>query len=324
VAVFVRFAADFGIGSEELLEGSRIEVSELNDPHRIITTEQEIMVGRRLAHLVPVPLIGLNLGQHHHLISKGKLGMAVMCSETVMDALQLIIKYIDLAASYFQYNVVVEGNKGRANMKELLDDDELRKYVFEAEVVSLHTICSMVLGVDQVFQKMHVAYSAPDYASRYEDFFHCPVHFDARCHEIFFDASVLTKPLRHANPLTKKMLEQECRQLCERLDENATLSDKIRHELVFSESGYPTLSQISRRINMPERTIRRRLNQEGMSYEKILTDIRRQKALEMISAGVLSMEKIAEKLGYSETAGFYHAFKSWTGTTPIKYREKSR
>jgi len=41
----------------------------------------------------------------------------------------------------------------------------------------------------------------------------------------------------------------------------------------------------------------------------------------MIAAGDLSMEKIAEKLGYSEVASFYHAFKTWTGTTSANYRK---
>ena len=73
---------------------------------------------------------------------------------------------------------------------------------------------------------------------------------------------------------------------------------------------------------MPERTIRRKLTMEGTSYKDILSEVRKQIALELIAAGDASMEKIAEKLGYSEVAGFYHAFKTWTGTTPARYRNR--
>lgn len=42
----------------------------------------------------------------------------------------------------------------------------------------------------------------------------------------------------------------------------------------------------------------------------------------MIAAGDLSMEEIAEKPGYSDVASFYHAFKTWTGTTPSNCRKR--
>jgi AraC-like DNA-binding protein len=321
VAVFVRAAGEYGIDPEKILAGSGIKMSELDDPLRIITTEQEIMIGRKLAQLAPSPLSGLDLGTHHHLISKGKLGMAAMCCETSFDALKLMLTYIDLVSSYFQYDLTVAGNKGYVRMKELVRLDDFHLYVFETEVVSLYTICSMILDDTHIFKEMHLAFPAPVYAARYKEIFHCPVFFDAPEHLIIFDAALLDRSLKHANPLTKKVLEQECRQLCERLKENITVKDKIRHELMFTEGYFPTLDQLAHRINMPERTIRRKLTMEGTSYKDILADIRKQRALAMIADGDCSLEKIAEKLGYSEVAGFYHAFKIWTGKTPANYRK---
>jgi AraC-like DNA-binding protein len=99
------------------------------------------------------------------------------------------------------------------------------------------------------------------------------------------------------------------------------MKDKIRHEILFAENDYPNLDQLSRRINVPERTIRRKLTAEGTSYKDILSEIRKHKALELIEAGDCSMEKIASRLGYSDVTSFYHAFKTWTGTTPAHYRK---
>jgi AraC-like DNA-binding protein len=181
----------------------------------------------------------------------------------------------------------------------------------------------MILDDLHVFSEMRLAFPAPDYAARYKEIFHCPVVFNAPEHLFMFDATLLNKPLKHANSLTKKILEQECRQLLQRLNEHATIKEKIRHELMFAEEDFPTLDQLAQRINMPERTIRRKLTAEGTSYKDILSEIRKQKALELIAAGDCSMEKIASLLGYSEVAGFYHAFKTWTGATPANYRKKA-
>jgi AraC-like DNA-binding protein len=324
VAVFVRVGREFGIDPRQLLEGSGIGLQELDDPFLIITTAQEIMVGRRLTQLAPASLNGLDLGQHHHLISKGKLGMAAMCCETALDALSLLFIYIDLAATYFQYDLRVDKSKGTVRLKELVNLRGFRRYVFETEIVSLHTICTMILDDAQVFSEIRIAYPAPDYAARYREIFGCPVIFDAPEHLLLFEAAILDRPLRHANPLTKKVLEEECRQLCRRLNENTSLSNRIRHEFLLADGGFPTLDQLAHRINMTERTVRRRLAVEGTSYKGILSEVRRQKALELIASGDFSMEEIARKLGYSDVVAFYHAFKTWTGTTPAACRGKTR
>ena len=320
VAVFVRFAIDRGIDPEKILAGSGIHVGELDDPHRIITTAQELRIGRTLARLAPEPLVGFDLGTHHHLISKGKLGMAAMCCETAREALQMVVDNMDLVSSYFQYDIKAEGKHGRVRMKALVNDDYFHRSLFETEMVSLYTICAMLMDDKDIFKEMHIAYPAPAYGSRYARYFRCPVRFDAPEHLIFFDPAGLDKRLRHANPLTRKMLEEECRKLSNRLNTDVTVKDKIHHELTFSGRDYPTFAQLSQRINMPERTVRRRLAQEGTSYRKIVCEIRMQRAMELLSQSELSMEQIAEELGYSETAGFYHAFESWTGSAPATYR----
>jgi len=298
-------------------------MSDLDDPHRIITTAQEIMIGRKLAQLAPAPLSGLDLGTHHHLTSKGKLGMAAMCCDTAVDAIKLVFSCIDLVSTYLQYDITVEGKLGYVRLKELVDISDFKHFIYEAEIVSLQTICAMILDDEHVFKEINLVYPKPVYADKYEEIFHCTVKFDAPENLLIFDAEILYRPLKHADPLTRKILEQECWQLCQRLSGNVTMKDKIRHELLFAENDFPKLEQLSQRINVPERTIRRKLTAEGTSYKDILSDIRKQKALELIEAGDCSMEKIAEKLGYSDVASFYHAFKTWTGTTPTNFREKA-
>lgn len=102
------------------------------------------------------------------------------------------------------------------------------------------------------------------------------------------------------------------------------LADRIRHELSFGPDGYPTLEQLARRINLSPRTIRRRLTMENTSYKNIVSDMRRSQAMHLIRSTQLPMEKIAVKLGNSDLANFYHAFKGWTGGTPASFRKPGR
>jgi AraC-like DNA-binding protein len=321
VAVIVRVAGLYGLDPRKLLEGSHIDIADVEDPHKIITTLQELHIERRGIQLIPEPWIGLELGRHFHLGAKGKLGIAAMCCENGVEALQLLITYIDLASTHFQYDIWTEGKTGFARMRELIGFKDMRRYICEAEMASLYTMTSLIMEDAAVFKELHIAYPAPAYADRYRELFHCPVVFGAPHHLIVFNAELLYKPLKLANPLAKKMLEQECAQLSARLREHTSISDKIRHELSFGAHDYPTLEQLARRINLSPRTIRRHLTTEATSYKDILSDLRRSQALEMIQSTDLPMEKIALKLGYSDVANFYHAFKGWTGSTPGSYRK---
>jgi len=321
VAVLVRVASQYGIDAPTLLQGSGLEIADVGDPHKIITTLQELAIERRGTQLIPEPWIGLELGRHFHLGAKGKLGVAAMCCENGLEALQLLITYIDLASTHFQYEIWNEGGQGYARMRELPGFGDIRRYICEAEMASLYTMVSLIIEDTQAFQELHIAYPAPAYASRYREVFHCPVVFGGPDHLICFDAGLLSKPLKLANSLAKKVLEAECKELCARLREHSSLTDRVRHELSFGPDGYPTLEQLAKRINLSPRTIRRRLTEEAASYKDILADMRRSQAMHLIRSTHLPMEKIAVKLGYSDVANFYHAFKGWTGGTPGSFRK---
>lgn len=321
VAVLVHIADTYGIDAATLLAGSHIERADVDDPHKIITTLQELSIHRRFHQLIPDPCIGLELGRHFHLGAKGKLGIAAICCDNGLEALRLVMAYIELASSFLHYQVWNEGQTGYARMRELVGLNDIRRMLFDTEMSSLYTMTALIIDETRVFKELHVAYPAPAYAERYQAFFHCPVRFNAPEHMIVFDAGLLFRPLKLANPLVKKMLVQECAHLCARLRDQTSIADKIRHEISIGQTPYPTLEQLARRINLSPRTIRRRLNADATSYKDILSDMRRSLAMDLIQSTDLSMEQIALKLGYSDVANFYHAFKGWTGCTPCSYRK---
>jgi AraC-like DNA-binding protein len=91
--------------------------------------------------------------------------------------------------------------------------------------------------------------------------------------------------------------------------------------LVFDlEHGPASLGDIANRLALSERTLRRRLRALGTSYNKILQDVRSSTAKEWLRDSNLTMDSIAWRLGYTETANFRHAFKRWTGQSPQAFR----
>lgn len=322
IVVFNRVADRYGIRPEVLLKGSGIHPEDLNDPQKLINTTQERTVALNFIKHIPVPWIGLEMGQNYHFSANGKLGMAMMCCETMMDALKLILNYIHLTASYHQYSIRIKGKTGYAKFKELVDLGEVRRFVCEGEMASIHKMASLSYEDVNIFKEMHFAYPVPSYAKRYNEIFGCPVIFNAPEHRVIFDAQHLFNPLKLANPLLKTGLEKDCREMAARMQDHETLTERIRQEILHQQDSPPTLDQLARRINISPRTIRRKLMKEKTTYKTILTNIRKDKAVDLLLTTRMPMEKIAIHLGFNEVSSFYRAFKNWTGMTPSKYREK--
>ena len=71
---------------------------------------------------------------------------------------------------------------------------------------------------------------------------------------------------------------------------------------------------------MTPRTLQRRLKNEGTLFSDLLRDVRQQRAEDSLLEGHLSLERIAEVLGFSDAVAFGHAFKQWTGQTPGRWK----
>ena len=321
IVVLSRIGSRYGIEPETLLEGSGIEPRDLYDPLKRISLAQEKKVAMRLIERAPVPWLGLEVGKEYHFSANGKLGMAAMCCETLLEALLLIMAYSPLTASYHQYVIEVKGDRGMARFHELIDLGNLRRFLCEAEVASLYAMTGALLKQPGAFMELHFAYPQPPYASKYHDYFQCPVCFDAPSHMIVFNMKLLNSPIMMANPLAKQALISDCDMLLPLLKEHETITEKVLQELSIQKEGTPTLEELAKRINLSSRTLRRRLMEEETSYNAIVADIRKKRAIELLTTTRLSMEKVATRLGFSEVSSFYRAFKSWTGRRPNTFRE---
>lgn len=323
IDILTRYAADHGIDAYTLLSGNGIKPQDLNDPEVFIHPEQELAVMRRLAAFVRDPCAGLRVGDHYHITAHGALGSAAICCETLLDAIRMVFSYIELTLTYFRYDLKVQGACAHMTMRELAELGDIRRFICEREFVSVHRMMSDLIGEPLVLQEASFAYPEPEYADRYGDFFGCRIVFGADEHGFIFDRTYLSRGLPMANRLWKDRHERECRELFLRLKRHETVSDRVRQTIQCQRDGMPTFEEVARRLNLSPRTLNRRLSAEGTTYKGIIADIRKKKAIQLLTETSSPMESIALELGYNDVANFYHAFKRWTRCTPGSYREKT-
>lgn len=324
LAVLSRYISMKGIDKALLLSGSSIEVSDLDDPDAIITTEQELLVIKNLLKLVPDPNLGLTIGNQIHIGIHGQLGMAALSSNTLLDAIEIFFQFSDLLLTYFHYDLTVKGDHAFLKMTELIDLQDMLRFICEREFVSTYRLASDLVGTRFPLIEARIAYPRPKYFSSYKDIYQCPIVFNASDHMFVFDSSYLFKQLPMANPLTRKLYVKECQQISLRLKKQMTMTDRIRQEILFHGDRIHSLDHLARYMNTSSRTIRRYLAMEGTSYRDLLSDIREHKAINMLRTTNSSIGQIATELGYRDLSNFYRAFKSWTGRTPSSYRRKTK
>ena len=165
-------------------------------------------------------------------------------------------------------------------------------------------------------------YPRPSRTMHYEQAFGCELEFGADWCEYRFDAGLLEQPLAEADSATARVCEESCARLLDGMEIGEDIVSRVCHLVLSSPGDFPRLDAVAASLSMGSRTLRRKLQQLGTSYQKILDDVRRQLALEYLETTNLSIQEISELLGYSEVTNFRRAFVKWVDLSPYQYRKR--
>lgn len=110
----------------------------------------------------------------------------------------------------------------------------------------------------------------------------------------------------------------------ERLKENQSkqnVTKQVKRYLVTQLSTKEvSIEQAAKACHVSVRTLQRKLKDEGLGYQALLDETRHELALHYLLTTQLTMDQIADAVGFQETTSFFHAFKLWQGVTPNEYR----
>jgi len=180
-------------------------------------------------------------------------------------------------------------------------------------------------GVDVKPASVRFAFPRPANVAPHEALFQCPLLFDHPRNELELDAETLSLPQRTADAWLRTLVEKHGQALLERLGERPGFAAEVTAALsVELQTGRGDLASVGRALALSERTLQRRLAQEGVSFRALTDEVRRGLATQYLADGRVSLSEIALMLGFSEQAAFQRAFLRWTGVTPGQYRRGER
>ncbi|EKF75021.1 AraC family transcriptional regulator [Alcanivorax hongdengensis A-11-3] len=274
-------------------------------------------------------LFGLHVGADNHYGNLDLLGNLMATAATLEQGLAVLFCYKDLLVPYLRFSLTHNG--GRARLAVTSQEPALRFLATrthnELIVATMVSIGRSLLGGEMPVRAVGFVHSSPPtpLLSEYQRFFACDLLFDQSENAIEFDTSLLSLPLPGAYPKYHQRLQQAAEQMRDGLNRAAGISGRVMEQLANLLGGEPpTIDVLAARLAMTPRTLQRRLQEEGTSFARLRDRVRHQHACDALQQAQCDMSSLAQYLGFSDTANFYHAFKRWQGCAPGQYRKQQR
>ncbi|HVW29116.1 MAG TPA: AraC family transcriptional regulator [Polyangiaceae bacterium] len=299
-----------GLSLESLrAEGSRV-------PYAVVRE-----LGERASELARDPNLGLHLAQDVRDTSVYDAGLLMlMSSPCVRTGLERMTEY----QRYWGdgERVKLFGVPGGASVRLMNEGtaDDYQRQSDECAMAEIVVGFRAISGRDVVPRAVRFRHPAPADVREHQTLFRCELRFAAPHTELELADGDLDAPLPHANEIYSAIFQGQVERALARLPKaTATAKDVRAAAQAALASGRCTLAGTARALGTSERTLQRRLQEEGTSFAELVDCLRHEMAIECLDKQ-LSVAEIACLLGYSDPSAFHHAFKRWTGTTPEQSR----
>jgi len=312
---------DHGVDMDTVIAPAGIRHAELIDPAFTITLEQELTIIEQALPHFPAADASLQLARYYHLHNFSVLGLALRACANMAEVLALIVRYPRLVWGICESAGKME--RGVVDFELRAGESQVERFLLERDMACVKTMFGEVLQGDFHLLDVRFAHEAPADVSVYETFFQCPVQFSAGSSGLRFAVTELDRAVPTADPISREFYEAQCARLSSLMDEPFRYSWLVRDRLLCT-TPVPSLEQLSETLGIEARSLQRYLKKEDETFSNLLRDVRQRRATDRLQYSAMSMEAIAEELGFSDAVAFSHAFKEWTGMSPREWRGTAR
>lgn len=260
----------------------------------------------------------------------------ITTSASLRDATRALEWIPPLINPYMRFKLAEHGHEARITLHIELDDEEAaRSWPFvEGVFTSIMKFSRLLLGDAELIGRVTLRHDRHAASDEVEACFGVPVEWNAPLDALWFDRSLLDRPLRGAFPMLHE-------QAAERVTQKVAQRQEAARSLPLGAPGTsPLVAQIERafldkprllglgldgladELGLHPRTLQRRLKELGESHSQIQGRVRYTLARQWLQDAAQSIEDISERLGFSDRRSFTQAFTRWSGMTPSQFRRQ--
>ncbi len=324
ILLMVQVGRELGSTPEQLLSGTDLDQQLLASPLAEVTLRQEYAVMRNLLRLHgSVPGLGVIAGARYHLGMHGTWGLLMVTSKTFREALQLAFPLAPLSWAFTSVGLSEQGAVASVVFDGTDIPSDVRTFLTERNMAAARVIHRELFGEELPWTSVEFKHGPPDDLSHHVDLFGLAPVFNADENACRFDAAQLDLALPQANEWVRAGYEAMCHDLLAKRIARTGVAGSVRDLLVERPGDIPDAGAVAARLAMSQRTLLRRLEEEGTSYRKLVDEVRETIAQELLVNAGMTTEQVARRLGYAEPTSFVRAFKRWTGHTPQGFRAQA-
>ena len=322
IALFDRLARA-GLDVDTILRRAKLARSRFNVAKPQGTTAEFFALWRAVEECGADPSLGLRLGVQALTDEENAIALAALHSATLGDGLQKLARYKRLVCPERLTMHLCKG-EARLCLEWLFADADPPPLVTDLVFAGIVNLARQgtkkpvtPLRIELVRRRANEALLRRH--------FRCELRFNAPADLIVFAEADLALPMVHRNAQLLAVLVPGLELAIAQDDQAQTLTDDVRKTL--SESIYgdrPAVEKVAKSLGMSARTMQRRLEGLGTTYQEVLDDVRRRLAKRLLSNTDLGTGEIAFLLGFEEVNSFSRRFHAWEGTTPAKWRTRVR
>lgn len=316
--VLERLAA-LDVDVERLLRHAGLLLSRFREPRAYLTTREFMAFWHAVEAVGGGRDLGLRMGSETRPHQYDVASMAALHSPNLGEALKKLARYKRVVCPE-EVTVDVSGGEARFRFHWLLAEGPLPQFLVDATFASALALARRGTGRPLTPRRVELARRRSD-AELLTRHFGCTVVFDAPADLLVLDASALDEPFVTHNADLLSLLVPGLEGALEERLRRRTLADDVRATLRRRMHGErPSVDRLAKELHLSARTLQRRLEEEGTTYQALLDEVRHESARRLLVSTDLDASEVAFLLGYEELNSFIRAFNGWEGTTPNRWR----
>lgn len=266
--------------------------------------------------------IGVGLTPPRHPFHAfGLVAHLLISSPDLMSAMSALARISAMVSPTFSMGVSKEGGLCTITITVLGGKLPVPMQRYDAIAIGLLSGAKWLTGYELVPKNVFHPHPMPEQAERWEKAFGCRIAFGASSFRMVFDEKDLQISIPTADASMLALCERMSSQTAQ--EQTGHFTAKVRQVLVKNlAKGDPRREHVAEVLCLSERTLQRRLSEEGTNFAELVDKLRRELAERLLAQGHLSTTEIAFELGFSDPSNFYRACKRWFGHSPSGLRPR--
>lgn len=314
---------DLGVSHAAVLARAGLPSGLFDGDKVLLTTEEFFALHRAIGESSDDPAFGLKLGAEERVERYDPVAITALSSRSLRDALQRVARYKQLLCPE-KIHVVERGDECTVRFEWLLAHEE--EPALLTDICFAWVVALARRGVGQAFFPKRVEFHRPpSNREMYEAHFRCPVRFKAGHDALVFRLADVERPFVTRNPELLAIVAPQLDAELEAQLAQDSLGERAKGALKRLIAGRrPGIEELATELRLSVRTLQRRLTEQGVSFQRLLEEARRELARHYLLHSSVELKEAAYLLGYEDASSFFRAFHGWEGVPPGRWRLRQR